>query len=90
MRHYTPRRHGDWHTTSRYWAPVTLYYFSGRYYDRPYRCSLPVELYTYHGMYFSPPADSSWVRAHGAFIRPNSDVSACPLDTEARAASPTF
>jgi hypothetical protein len=58
---YSPQRHGDWRTTYRQWAPVTLYDINGHYYRTQVRGARPVLVYSYRNEYFLPPQDQAWV-----------------------------
>lgn len=57
---YQPNRFGRWQQTARYWRPITVYEFRGRYYQRPFRQARPVVIYSYRGGYFHAPRDRGW------------------------------
>ncbi len=54
---YAPEAYGDWHTSYRNWAPVTLYYYEGNWYPRQVRGSRAVTVYRSNGHYFMPPRE---------------------------------
>lgn len=57
---YPSRRYGDWRQTARMWRPITVYYFGGQYYQRPFRNAKPVVIYRYRDQYFHAPRDRGW------------------------------
>lgn len=57
---YSPERMGDWRTSYRRWAPVTLYDVNGRYYSTQVRGARAVQVYRYNNEYFMPPQDRDW------------------------------
>lgn len=59
---YSARYYGHWRQTARYWRPVTLYLYGGRYYERPYRNARPVVVYRYRDQFFFAPHDRDWDR----------------------------
>ncbi len=59
---YSARNYGHWRQTARYWRPITLYLYGGRYYERPYRDARPVVVYHYRDSYFLAPHDRDWDR----------------------------
>lgn len=64
---YNRRDDGDWDRADAYrrWSPMTVYYFAGRYYERPIRGARPMVIYRYQGRYFYPPRDSRWEQRYG-------------------------
>jgi hypothetical protein len=64
---YDRRDYGDWDRDRDYrrWQPVTVYFFAGRYYERPVRGARAVVIYRYRDHFFFPPRDSRWERQHG-------------------------
>ena len=57
---YAPEAYGDWHTSYRYWHPVTVYFYDGRWYPRAVRGARPVVVYRSENSYFLPPRDHDW------------------------------
>jgi hypothetical protein len=64
---YDRRDYGDWNRDRDYrrWQPITVYFYAGRYYERPFRYARPVVIYRYRDRYFFPPRDGRWERAYG-------------------------
>ncbi len=64
---YDRRGDGDWDRGDAYrgWSPVTVYYFAGRYYERPFRGARAIVIYRYRGRYFFPPRDVRWEQRYG-------------------------
>ncbi len=67
VRDYDRRTVGDWNRAQDYrrWQPVTLYFYAGRYYERPFRQARPIVVFRYRDRYFYPPRDAGWERQHG-------------------------
>jgi hypothetical protein len=67
VREYDRRTFGDWARGRDYrrWQPVTLYFYAGRYYERPFRYARPIVVFRYRDRYFFPPRDAGWERQHG-------------------------
>lgn len=58
VRDYDASRYGPWDSDYDDWAPVTLYYYDGYYYDYPIvEYAEPVVVYSYRDEYFLPPRD---------------------------------
>ncbi len=59
--------YGDWDVDGyyRYWQPVTVYFYLGRYFERPIRGARPFVIYRYGNRYFFPPRDVRWEQRYG-------------------------
>ena len=58
VRDYDASRFGAWDSYYDQWAPVTLYYYDGYYYDYPVvEYAEPVVVYSYRNEFFLPPRD---------------------------------
>jgi hypothetical protein len=58
VREYNASRFGDWDNYYDDWAPVTLYYYDGYYYDYPVaEYAQPVVVYSYRNEFFLPPRE---------------------------------
>jgi hypothetical protein len=59
--------YGDWDRDRDYrrWQPVTVYFFAGRYYERPIRGGRTMIIYRYGNRYFFPPRDTRWEQRYG-------------------------
>jgi hypothetical protein len=58
VREYDPSLFGAWDTYYDDWAPVTMYYYDGYYYDYPIvEYAQPVVVYSYRNQFFLPPRD---------------------------------
>jgi len=58
VRDYDPSLFGAWDSYYDDWAPVTLYYYDGYYYDYPIvEYAQPIEVYSYRNQFFLPPRD---------------------------------
>jgi hypothetical protein len=59
--------YGDWDVDGyyRYWQPVTVYFYLGRYFERPIRGARPLVIYRYRDRYFFPPRDVRWEQRYG-------------------------
>ena len=62
VRDYLPSRYGDWRRDYRKWKPVTLYWYDGRYYERPWDGAEVVMVYRAGHDYFLPPHEYAWYR----------------------------
>ena len=62
---YAPRWAGPWESTFFYWQPITLYFYQGRYYERPFRNARPVYVFRYHNRIFFPPRDGKFDKKYG-------------------------
>lgn len=66
---YSSSHYGAWRTAYMGWSPVTVYYYSGRYYSRPIGGARAVVVYRRGGDYFFPPRDRGWVGIDARFDR---------------------
>ena len=58
VREYDPSLFGAWDSYYDNWAPVTLYYYDGYYYDYPIvEYAQPILVYSYRNQFFLPPRD---------------------------------
>jgi hypothetical protein len=59
--------YGDWDLDDYYqdWRPVTIYFYLGRYFERPIRGARPIVIYRYRNRYFFPPRDVRWEHRYG-------------------------
>ena len=58
VREYDPSLFGAWDSYYDDWAPVTLYYYDGYYYDYPIvEYAEPIVVYSYRNQFFLPPRD---------------------------------
>lgn len=58
VREYDPSLFGAWDSYYDDWAPTTLYYYDGYYYDYPIvSYAEPVLVYNYRNQFFLPPRD---------------------------------
>ena len=59
--------YGDWDVDgyNQYWQPVTVYFYLGRYFERPIRGARPFVIYRYGNRYFFPPRDVRWEQRYG-------------------------
>ena len=58
VREYDPSLFGDWDSYYDDWAPTTLYYYDGYYYDYPIvEYAEPVLVYSFRNQFFLPPRD---------------------------------
>jgi len=58
VREYDPTLFGAWDSYYDDWAPVTLYYYDGYYYDYPIvEYAEPIVVYSYRNQFFLPPRD---------------------------------
>jgi hypothetical protein len=64
---YDRHGYGDWDRDRDYrrWQTITVYFYAGRYYERPIRGARPVVIYRYRDRYFFPPRDHRWEQQHG-------------------------
>lgn len=65
VREYDPSLFGAWDSYYDDWAPVTMYYYDGYYYDYPIEYGQPILVYSYRNQFFLPPRDrgfESWRR----------------------------
>jgi hypothetical protein len=74
VREYDPSLFGAWDSYYDDWAPVTLYYYDGYYYDYPIvEYAQPIVVYNYRNQFFLPPRDRGFeiwrreFRGGGAF-----------------------
>ncbi|HYV95930.1 MAG TPA: hypothetical protein VE967_00595 [Gemmatimonadaceae bacterium] len=58
---YSPERAGDWRTNVRFWTPVLVFEFDGRYFQNSYPGARAVMVYRYQNEYFLPPNDQTWI-----------------------------
>ncbi|HEU5220400.1 MAG TPA: hypothetical protein VFU23_17190 [Gemmatimonadales bacterium] len=73
---YAPDIYGDWRDSYMDWRPVTVYFYDGRWYPRPFREARPVVVYRYYNSYFLPPQDQGWYnrdRRYNYRRRPSND-----------------
>jgi hypothetical protein len=66
---YSSSHYGAWRTAYMGWSPVTVYYYSGRYYRRPIAGARTVVVYSRGGEYFFPPRERAWVGIDARFDR---------------------
>jgi hypothetical protein len=58
VREYDPSLFGAWDSYYDDWAPVTMYYYDGYYYDYPIvEYAEPILVYSYRNQFFLPPRD---------------------------------
>ncbi|MGH7593335.1 MAG: hypothetical protein ACRELE_05725, partial [Gemmatimonadales bacterium] len=58
VRDYDASRFGPWDGYYDQWAPVTLYFYDGYYYDYPVvEYAQPILVYSYRNQFFFPPRD---------------------------------
>ncbi len=64
---YNRDDYGDWDVDGyyQYWQPVTVYFYLGRYFERPIRGARPFMIYRYGNRYFFPPRDVRWEQRYG-------------------------
>jgi hypothetical protein len=64
---YDRNDYGDWDVDGyyQYWQPVTVYFYLGRYFERPIRGARPFVIYRYGNRYFFPPRDVRWEQRYG-------------------------
>jgi hypothetical protein len=67
--YYSQTHYGAWRTAYMGWTPVTVYYYSGRYYRRPIGGARAVVVYSRGGDYFFPPRERAWVGIDARFDR---------------------
>jgi hypothetical protein len=66
---YSQTHYGAWRTAYLGWTPVTVYYYSGRYYRRPIAGARAVVVYSRGGEHFFPPRERAWIGIDARFDR---------------------